>query len=321
MQAALAKVMKSSGYGTGSSSPNTGGLFNPRAAYLANNRAIRRADARDAMQYQTERAAWRGGTPIGGGATAMPTVDGATPFQQAQEAASNAHAEQQAAYSLINALRGDEPVDAQLLRNRGLSQLYQAGNLAQDEPAMNAVTPQRYHSMQLEASGQKEPSETSSTTKTVVEQAQDAAARATGQPTNWERTSELFKNFRLPEDAPAVDIGRALDRAAGEDPALVTPGLLMAIRQHLMSKIGPSPTTGTAPDPSYYVPGTRGGFFSLPSTNRGYTLLDMLIGNENPQPGPILDLHRSGAYSPLGDREYWKQQVPEGQWFPAGGGF
>lgn len=312
MQVAMAK--QGGGYGRGGSPPIMSSLAARQADAYA-RKAMRRDDARDAMQYSMERAAWRGGMPMGGGATAMPSVPGVSQFQPFQNAAVNDHRDQQATYNLLDQLRGGQPVDPQILRNQGLKQLFQSGQLAQDAAGMNSLTPTGQHQWDLEMAGAIAPKESTSIdigpTQLLAQKAADAVANDLGQPTSWQQ-SPIGAATGVAEDYSLTDLAGALgarirDKASTPAglPALRTtaPQLddkaLTAIREELARKNAEAALTATkdAPAVPYYTPGQRP-MGAAPDVAAGLSLLDLLTSNPNANMNDVLQHYLKIAGAP-----------------------
>lgn len=335
MQAAIAK--QTGNYGRSAAPPVMSSLAARQADAYA-RKAMRRDDARDAMQYSMERSAWRGGMPMGGGAMAMPLADGTSQFQPFQDDANIARQKQVSENTLLGQLMSGQPADPQMLRNHGLMQMQQAGQLFNDPAGMNAKDPAGQHQWDLEAIGALPAAGTTVNVgamapPTIQEQAQDAVLQREGKPTLWGQKNPELYSFGIRPDQSAAEVGRLIDNAAGKDVATegqtpvpgtpdwmgayTGPSSQPALSSDVLEKVQAYLRMRTQSEPEFYKPGDKGGFLTAPSTKRGLSFLDMLMGAQGPvDPEAFRKPVRETQYSPLGDKQYWEnyQQVPIAPW-------
>jgi len=329
MQAALAKQ---SGYGRGYSSPGTGPT-NYDGTPMS-RRDIKENFHLRGLQRRADMAGLTGLMQHDRALnvlSSMPTGSQQVGFSPTgpQTDLQRAFAEKNNTASFLDMLRGDQPISPQVLRNQGLKQMYQGGQLGEDAAGMAAIEPDELYRRSLELT-QAVPARDETTInvggmapQSIQEQAQDAVLQREGKPTLWGQKNPELYGFGIRPDQSAAEVGRLIDAAAGKDvgsPGLFSPtppasepqlssGLLEKLQAYLRMR--------AESEPGFYTPGNTGGFFAMPGTKRGLSFLDTLIGAQEPvQPEALHAPNRENKYSPFGDKQYWErmEQVPVAPW-------
>ncbi len=178
----------------------------------------------------------------------------------------------QADATFLDMLNGGAPVDPQLIRNQGLKELWQAGQLSQDAPGMSAITPTTQHQWDLEMGGALSPAGTTvnvgagAAPQTIEQQAADAVLKSRGEKTEWEasqlgqglKRQNFFGQEREPAPNPSIDDAvqslneRFSDQLAGRqrDLPTITPEFIQSLRAQYpperlkQEKYDPAPQKG-----------------------------------------------------------------------------